>query len=137
MVNRMLNYSASIQTRKPTFHIPLNPSIRYINCCQPLNLKPIFYGIDFFYDDEKKVHKCELKMESVIYTGISNNNKEDAYNQAKQKYLVTLKENINKPAKDYLTENKFENTRRFDKNHILGRKNKKHKNKSNSFDNEE
>lgn len=115
---------------------PLKPSIRHLNCCKPLNLKPIFYGIEFFYDDEKKIHRCELKMESIVYTGVSNT-KENAYNQAKQKYLVNLKNNIKKPEKeDYLLENKFENVNRFQKNSMLRQKNR-HQHKSDSFENSE
>merc|ERR1712035_242059 len=134
----MLNYSSSIRHQNLKVHtlpFPLKPSIRHLNCCKPLNLKPIFYGIEFFYDDEKKIHRCELKMETIVYTGVSDS-KENAYNKAKQKYLVNLKQHIKKPEKeDYLLENKFEIVNRFQKNSMSRRNNRQHK--SDCFENNE
>jgi len=66
----------------------------------------MFYGIEFFYDEASRTHKCELKMNTVLYKGFSKQNgiKEQAYVQARNKYLRDFEENLGKPERDILTE---------------------------------
>ena len=100
----------------------VNTRIRSLSITNQQNLKPLFYGIEFFYDEASKTHKCELKMNTIVYKGFSKQRgtKEEAYVQARNKYLLDFKRNLGKPERDILTE-KRESKRRNSGIFVQGR----------------
>merc|ERR1712048_70733 len=94
-VGKLLSYQI------PVLKETLKVSSRCFAVSNIADKKSMFYGIEFFYDEDSRKHKCELKMDTVIYTGYSTN-KEEAYNQAKTKYLKDLEEAMKQPETDIL-----------------------------------